>query len=88
MDFTKGLLNKSSQYSRKFIFREIHKFFVGIDRACCSAFGWQPQKIYTGRWGCGVYGADEYLKFCIQWLICSYCGVDMIFMAGDADTKK
>lgn len=34
MDFTKGLLTKASQYSRKFILRELHKMFVGVYGAC------------------------------------------------------
>ena len=33
VDYTKGLLNKNAQYSRKFMRREMHKFFVGLDQA-------------------------------------------------------
>lgn len=87
MDFTKGLLTKASQYSKMFILRELHKLFVGVEGSCSDDF-WRPKKIYTGRWGCGVFGADEYLKFCIQWIVCSHLRLDMVFMTGDQDTAK
>jgi hypothetical protein len=36
-------------------------------------------EVYTGRWGCGVYQADETLKFLIQWIACSEVGINMRF---------
>jgi hypothetical protein len=48
----------------------------------------KPERIVTGRWGCGVFGADEYLKFCIQWVICSFMRVPMTFFTVDHSTQK
>jgi hypothetical protein len=28
-------------------------------------------RICTGRWGCGAFKGDIYLKFIIQWIACS-----------------
>ena len=50
---------------------------------------WQkPERIFTGRWGCGIFGANEYLKFCIQWIICSFMGVSMVFYTDEEHTRK
>lgn len=39
--------------------------------------------VCTGRWGCGVFKGDQYLKFMIQWIACSLGNRFMIYMAQD-----
>ena len=69
VDYTKGLLTKNVQYSRKFVRREMHKFFVGLDQVLDPftdpnkstlkpIYRNKPARVFTGRWGCGVFGAD------------------------------
>ena len=42
LDFSKGLLSKSSQYSKRFLRRELHKFYVGIEHVVSSPEYWVP----------------------------------------------
>ena len=90
VDYTKGLLTKASQYSRCFVRKELQKFFVGIDQMLSPAAPecYRPSLVVTGRWGCGVFGADEHLKFCLQWIICSFCGVPMQFVTSDSTSRR
>lgn len=39
--------------------------------------------VCTGRWGCGVFRGDQYLKFIIQWIACSLANRQMIYMSQD-----
>lgn len=39
--------------------------------------------ICTGRWGCGVFRGDIYMKFLIQWIACSIANRKMVFMSQD-----
>lgn len=36
--------------------------------------------ICTGKWGCGAFSGDVYLKFLIQWVACSVASKEMIFL--------
>ena len=61
---------------------------VGLTSASSQAKKIGLSQVYTGRWGCGVFAADQYLKFCIQWIACSECKMDMVFMADEENTLK
>ena len=81
-------LSKSSQYSRKYLRRELHKLYVGVEGALSVAQSGNnaqsgTSRVFTGKWGCGVFGGDEYLKFCLQWAVCSDLGLQMHFMHED-----
>lgn len=39
----------------------------------------EKMKVCTGKWGCGAFGGNTYLKFIIQWIACSMANKDMIF---------
>ena len=65
------------------------KFYVGIQGAVRGSPGdSKPCGVVTGRWGCGVFGGDETLKFCIQWLICSFVGVSMTFHTNSEESQR
>ena len=44
--------------------------------------------ICTGRWGCGAFGGDIYLKFLIQWISCSAAQRKMLYLSQDEEEKK
>ena len=86
-------LSKSSQYSRKYLRRELHKLYVGVEGALSVAQSGNnaqsgTSRVFTGKWGCGVFGGDEYLKFCLQWAVCSDLGLQMHFMHEDQQKVK
>jgi Poly (ADP-ribose) glycohydrolase (PARG) len=35
--------------------------------------------VATGKWGCGVFNGDPFLKFIIQWISCSLANRKLIF---------
>ena len=45
-------------------------------------------RICTGKWGCGAFGGDIYLKFLIQWISCSIANKNMVFMCHNEDERK
>jgi poly(ADP-ribose) glycohydrolase len=57
--------------------RELQKFLGGIRGADYGAD--EKMKVCTGKWGCGAFGGNTYLKFIIQWIACSMANKDMIF---------
>lgn len=46
-------------------------------------FASREMPICTGRWGCGAFRGDIYLKFIIQWIACSIARRKMIYKAQD-----
>jgi len=60
----------------------MQKMYVGVEGACALA-NYNLKYLYTGKWGCGIFGGDEYLKFCVQWMVCSHLGLEMKFMQED-----
>ena len=44
--------------------------------------------VFTGRWGCGVFGGNEWLKFCLQWAACSISKAEMVFSHDDESTRN
>ena len=43
--------------------------------------------ICTGRWGCGAFDGDIYLKFLIQWIAASLAKRNLIYLAQDKKEK-
>lgn len=72
VDFVHKPLSRAHQYTKHFIRRELHKMYVGLSAVQERTI---EKKVFTGRWGCGVFGADEWLKFCLQWAAASICGL-------------
>ena len=54
--------------------REIVKASVGFNIQEDS-----EKMIATGKWGCGAFNGDTYLKFMIQWLAGSFNQRDILF---------
>lgn len=44
--------------------------------------------ICTGKWGCGAFSGDVYLKFLIQWIACSVASKEMIFLVQNDEEFK
>eukprot|EP00762_Andalucia_godoyi_P008037 ANDGO_03483.mRNA.1 Poly(ADP-ribose) glycohydrolase len=53
-----------AQYSISAVQRELFKAYVGFSMSTDGL-------LVTGRWGCGVFGGDDQLKFVIQWIAAS-----------------
>eukprot|EP00457_Paulinella_chromatophora_P003846 gb/GEZN01003854.1/.p1 GENE.gb/GEZN01003854.1/~~gb/GEZN01003854.1/.p1 ORF type:complete len:687 (+),score=76.50 gb/GEZN01003854.1/:231-2063(+) len=56
--------HRRGQYEVRQVLRDLNKAAAGFDDA-------PPGWIATGAWGCGVFGGDPQLKFCLQWLAAS-----------------
>ena len=54
------------QFEDNMILRDINKAFCGFSLASEKMEG-----IASGKWGCGVYGGDPYLKILQQWVAAS-----------------
>lgn len=68
------------------IHREIIKVLTGLGELSVLADSEMP--VCTGRWGCGAFKGDIYLKFIIQWIACSIAKRSMIFMCNDEKELK
>jgi len=44
--------------------------------------------IVTGRWGCGAFGGDEYLKLLIQWVAATEANRDMVYITDEPSKVK
>jgi poly(ADP-ribose) glycohydrolase len=44
--------------------------------------------ICTGRWGCGAFKGDNYLKFMVQWIACAIANRKMVYKAQDDSEEK
>ncbi|OMJ90185.1 hypothetical protein SteCoe_7474 [Stentor coeruleus] len=72
--------NENLQYQPDQIARELHKAYVGFSGDTHDGIN---RDIISGRWGCGAFGADENLKFVIQWLAASACQKELYFLLWD-----
>ena len=59
---------------------------MGIEAAAFGAA--EEMKVCTGRWGCGAFRGDVYLKFAVQWVACSIASRDMVYVAQDEEEAK
>ncbi len=64
--------DRSIQYSKEHMNREIHKASIGF--AACNS-----ETIITGNWGCGAFHGDPVLKFLIQLYAASINHKKLIF---------
>ena len=55
------------------ILRDINKAFCGFSLA-----GEEMDGIASGKWGCGVFGGNPYLKVLQQWIAASLAGKDVV----------
>jgi len=67
------------QFSEDAIFRELNKAYVGFLGDDVKAEDTPKKPIWTGKWGCGVYGGNVQLKFLLQWIAASRAKRDMVF---------
>jgi poly(ADP-ribose) glycohydrolase len=44
--------------------------------------------ICTGRWGCGAFAGDGYLKFLIQWIAASLANRNMVYIVQEEEEIK
>lgn len=59
----------SYQFNEIAMLREINKAVAGFQLCLDSKEG-----IASGKWGCGVFGGDPYLKSILQWIAASLVG--------------
>lgn len=64
-----GKMKHIDQYSLTGLKREVNKAFVGFNAT--NAYINDKMAVCTGKWGCGINGGDEVLKFLVQWIACS-----------------
>lgn len=76
----------ASQFTSREIRRELLKAVTGFEGI--EMFAGQNQPICTGRWGCGAFKGDIYLKFVIQWIACTVAHRKMIYKAQDEQEEK
>lgn len=74
---------KNAQYLQKEIRRELKKSMAGFEGVEMGAE--KDMWICTGRWGCGAFGGDIYLKFLIQWISCSVAQRKMLYLGQDEE---
>lgn len=85
IDF-KSSYREHNQYQPYLIEGELRKFLGGIQASDYAAD--EGMRVCTGKWGCGAFGGDFYLKFIIQWIACSIANKNMIFMCQNHDEKR
>ncbi|KAL7722590.1 poly(ADP-ribose) glycohydrolase [Entamoeba marina] len=64
------------QFTKQSIERELNKCYIAVRVSNDES---NPPPFATGKWGCGAFGGDYYLKFLIQLCACSLAGRKMIF---------
>lgn len=84
-NFNNVVYQERAQYTSYYVERELHKMLIGIKATDFSSDA--EMGICTGRWGCGVFGGDVYLKFLIQWIACSIANKNMTFMCQEEEQK-
>ncbi|CAJ0933525.1 unnamed protein product, partial [Mesorhabditis belari] len=72
--------HQSYQYSGKGIDRELNKAFTGFYNEDNTKRG---RPLATGKWGCGAFGGDPFLKALIQWMAAAECNRDLVFVVMD-----
>jgi poly(ADP-ribose) glycohydrolase len=84
VDYTQKL--SWSQFRPELIHREIKKAVTGIRGTSTLVDPSMP--VCTGRWGCGVFKGDLYLKFLIQCVACTLTHREMVYKAQDETERK
>lgn len=54
--------------------REVNKAYAGF-RLCRK----EKKGIASGKWGCGAFGGDPFLKSLIQWISASLAGKSVFY---------
>ena len=74
-----GIGNNSNQFMPILIMRELIKFITGLQGNRIDVLGFKYDFCSTGKWGCGAFGGNVYLKFLIQFIGCLFCDVGFNF---------
>ncbi len=74
-----GIGNNSNQFKTILIMRELIKFITGLQGNRIDVLGFKYDFCSTGKWGCGAFGGNVYLKFLIQFIGCLFCDVGFNF---------
>eukprot|EP01105_Mastigella_eilhardi_P007942 TRINITY_DN1966_c0_g1_i1.p1 TRINITY_DN1966_c0_g1~~TRINITY_DN1966_c0_g1_i1.p1 ORF type:complete len:414 (-),score=76.68 TRINITY_DN1966_c0_g1_i1:39-1280(-) len=79
-----------NQYAKEAFDRDLNKAwagFKGVDNLPVASVPGvlEPDVIATGKWGCGAFGCNPYIKFVQQLLAASACNRRLIFSAFDKD---
>ncbi|KAI3380836.1 hypothetical protein SNEBB_002359 [Seison nebaliae] len=83
-------IRSPTQYSERFILRDLNKCFIGFMRDRTDELSLQNvQAVATGNWGCGAFNGDVYLKILLQWLALLMIRRDMNYYTfGHKDVKR
>ena len=74
--------NISEQFIKSNILIELNKARIAFSHETTNT-------VLTGKWGCGVFNGDPWMKFMIQWMAASECGKRMKFhLFGDTNLIK
>ncbi len=66
--------------------RELLKALVGFQGAKNSPFLQQELRtVASGNWGAGAFGGSAAVKAVLQWMACSSCGLDLVYLPWDDD---
>lgn len=81
------------QFQKKFYDRDINKAFIGFSaidsKEIASSTKLDADLIFTGNWGCGVFGGNKYLKFIQQLIAASLAGKKLDYLTfGDKELAK
>ena len=60
-------------------FREFIKFITGLQGNKKDILNYKFNFCATGKWGCGVFGGNIYIKFLIQFLACLFSNIGFNF---------
>lgn len=72
-----------AQFKPGLMRRELDKAYCGFmdcDKTSCG----RGMAVATGKWGCGAFGGNPYLKTILQWMAASAANRDMVFFTFDS----
>ena len=78
-----------TQINPIFSMRELIKFITGLQGNREEVLGFKFDFCSTGKWGCGAFGGDVYMKFLIQFIACLFFDIGFNFSCfNDEKTQK
>ena len=75
--FPFAVVPDACQHSPQWVEHEASKALAGFLAAAASATP-PPASVSTAAWGCGTFGGDTALKFCLQWLAAALAGMQEV----------
>ena len=67
------------QFNFSHSFREFIKFLTGLQGNSSQILNFQFNSCSTGKWGCGAFGGNVFIKFLIQFLACLFADIEFNF---------